>query len=38
VGKRVFTLHADLELLGATTCGDVPTLLTAVMGNLVDID
>lgn len=37
-GKRVFTLHADLALPGATTCADVPTLLTAVMGYLVDAE
>ncbi|WP_246164971.1 TIGR00725 family protein [Pigmentiphaga aceris] len=37
-GKRVFTLHADLVLPGATACADVPSLLTAVMGYLVDVE
>jgi hypothetical protein len=37
-GKRVLTLHADLALPGATACRNVPALLTAVMGYLVEID
>jgi uncharacterized protein (TIGR00725 family) len=37
-GKRVFTLHADLVLPGATPCDDVPSLLCAVMAYLADAE